>query len=555
MKERRRIFKTPSAYPYPLLIKQLLHTPILWAPEQEIVYRDRLRYTYRDLYSRIERLAASLAALGVGPGDTVAVLDWDSHRYLECFFAIPMMGAILHTVNIRLATEQILYTMNHAEDTVVLVHEEFLPLLEEIADQLKTVRHYVLIKDGPENSSTSLPIRTEYEEMLGQAGDGFEFPEFDEDTQATTFYTTGTTGDPKGVYYSHRQLVLHTLVITIAMGAFTGQERMRTGSVYMPLTPMFHVHAWGIPYAATLLGVKQVYPGRYEPEMILGLIQREKVTYSHCVPTILHMVLNSPTANTVDLSGWKVNIGGAALPKGLARAATERGLVIQCGYGMSETCPLCTTAILKPHMLHWDRERQLDVGVTAGFPAPLVDMRIIDERGNPLARDGQSAGEIIVRTPWLTQGYFKEPEKSEELWKGGWLHTGDIATMDAEGYLQITDRLKDVIKTGGEWISSLELENLVSQHPGVSEVAAIGVPDDKWGERPVVVVVLKPEVRGTVSGDDIRSFLERFVDEGHIHKWAIPDTITLVDQIPKTSVGKIDKKAVRKKIHEWMTQQ
>ncbi|NIS59549.1 MAG: long-chain-fatty-acid--CoA ligase [Proteobacteria bacterium] len=551
MKGRRLIFQTPSAYRYPLLIKQLLHTPILWAPDQEIVYRDLMRYTYQDLYRRINRLASALASLGVAPGDTVAVLDWDSHRYLECFFTIPMMGAILHTVNIRLSPEQILYTMKHAEDTVVLVHEEFLPVLEDIASQLKTVQNFILLKDGAEAPSTSLLLSAEYEDMLGQARDFFDFPDFDENTQATTFYTTGTTGMPKGVYYSHRQLVLHTLVVAIALGAFTGQGRLLSGGVYMPITPMFHVHAWGIPYAASLLGVKQVYPGRYEPETLLKLIQKEKVTFSHCVPTILHMLLNSRMAKKINLSGWTVNIGGAALSKGLAKVACELGVNVFAGYGMSETCPVLTTATLKPQMLDWGMERQLDVRIKTGFPIPLVDLRIVDEVGQPLPRDGRSPGEVIVRAPWLTQGYFKEPEKSEELWRGGWLHTGDIATMDEEGYIQITDRLKDVIKSGGEWISSLELENLISQHRAVSEVAVVGVPDEKWGERPVAVVILKPQYLGKVSGEDLLVFLEPYVSDGVIPKWAIPDKVYVVDEIPKTSVGKIDKKEVRKNLADW----
>ena len=253
-KQVRKIEKTASAYSYPLLIKQLLHTPILYAPDQEIVYRDQLRFSYRDLYGRINRLASALDSLGVGPGTTVAVLDWDSHRYLESFFAVPMMGAILHTVNIRLSPDQILYTMNHAEDDVVLVHEDFLPILEGISGQLTTVKKYILLKEGAEKPATSLPIAAEYEEMLAQGSDSFNFPEFDEDTQASTFYTTGTTGDPKGVYYSHRQLVLHTLGTAVAVAGYTAPGRFQSADVYMPITPMFHVHAWGFPFVATMLG-------------------------------------------------------------------------------------------------------------------------------------------------------------------------------------------------------------------------------------------------------------------------------------------------------------
>ena len=312
----RIISRSSSAYAYPLIIKQLLHTPLLYAPDREIVYSDKVRLTYRSFYERIHRLASGLAALGVRPGDTVAVLDWDSHRYLECFFAVPMMGAVLHTVNVRLSPDQVLYTMNHAEDAVVLVHEEFLPMLESIADRLTTVRKFVLIKDSSDKVQTSVPLSGEYEDMLKQAEESFAFPDFDENTQATTFYTTGTTGDPKGVCFSHRQLVLHTLGAAVAVASLTAPGRLQSGDVYMPVTPMFHVHAWGFPYVATLIGAKQVYPGRFMPENILRLIQKEKVTFSHCVATVLHMIIEHPVAAEVDLRGWKVNTGGMGLPRG-----------------------------------------------------------------------------------------------------------------------------------------------------------------------------------------------------------------------------------------------
>lgn len=546
-KKPRLITPTPSAYGYPLLIKQLLHTPITYAPDQEIVYRDVLRYTYRDFYKRINRLASALTSAGVGPGDIVAVLDWDSHRYLECFFGIPMMGAVLHTVNVRLSAEQILFTMNHAEDTVVLVHQDFLPILEGISSQLKTVQKYIVIKEGDTTPATSLPALGEYEDLLAAASDSFEFPEFDENTQATLFYTTGTTGDPKGVFYSHRQLVLHTLAVASSIASFTSPGRFYNTDVYMPITPMFHVHAWGVPYVATMLGTKQVYPGRYEPAMLLKLLITEKVTFSHCVPTILHMLLSSPALKDVNLSGWKVIIGGSALPRGLAKAAVDRGIEIYAGYGMSETCPILTLANFKPDMLEWDAERQLDYRIITGLPIPLVDLKVVDvATGEPVPADGKTPGEITVRTPWLTQGYYRAPDKSEELWAGGRLHTGDIAAVLPDGYVKITDRLKDVIKTGGEWISSLLLENLISQHEAISEAAVVGVPDEKWGERPFAMVVPKADFVGKVSGADVRSFLEKFVNDGTVSKWAIPDTVLVVEQIPKTSVGKIDKKVIKR---------
>lgn len=543
--KNRNIHHAPSAYAYPLLIKQLLHTPIYYAPSQEIVYQDRVRYTYRDFYQRINRLASGLSSLGVGPNDTVGVLDWDSHRYLECFFAIPMMGAVLHTVNVRLSPEQILFTMNHAEDTVVFVHEEFLPMLEQIAPKLETVKTFILIQDEKKEHSTRLPVASDYEGVISQGSEEFHFPDFDEERQATLFYTTGTTGNPKGVYFSHRQLVLHTLGLGLAVAGLTAPGRFQSGDVYMPLTPMFHVHAWGFPYLATLLGTKQVYPGRYNPETSLDLIQREKVTFSHCVPTILHMILESPKAGSVDLSRWKVNTGGMALPRGLARRAIEAGIQIFHGYGLSESCPLLTMANIKPHMMDWDIEHQLDYRTKTGFPLPLVDLQIIDEMGNPVPRDGKTPGEITVRTPWLTQGYYKQSEQSQELWRGGRLHTGDVANVDQEGYVQITDRMKDVIKSGGEWVSSLYLESLLSQHPSVLEVAVVGIHDQKWGERPVALVVPREESENTALANELRSLLMESVESGRISKWAVPDKFLFTSVIPKTSVGKLDKRSIR----------
>ena len=469
-------------YQYPLIIKKLLATPLMDSPDRQIVYSDRHRYTYKDFEKRIAMLANGLATLGLRPGETVAVFDYDSHRYLECFFAVPMMGSVLQTVNWRLSADQIRYALNHAEAKMIIIHADFLPVLETIIDQLETVKTYVVIaENGPPD--TKRGFAAEYEALLQSAASRYPFPDLDENTKATTFYTTCTTGNPKGVYFSHRQLVLHTFSVALASGAYDTIARFRSNDVYMPLTAMFHVHAWGFPYVATLLGAKQVYPGPYEPQKLLQLIQREKVTYSHCVPTILQMLLNCPTVNTVDLSRWKVTIGGARLPIGLAKAARKLGITIHAGYGMSETCPVMCAATPKEPMLDWPEERLLDVIIKTGKPIPLAEIEVVDAKDNLLPHDGQSTGEVVMRSPWLTAGYFKEPEKSKELWRNGWLHSGDVGYIDAEGYLQITDRIKDVIKSGGEWVSSLDLENVMSQHEAVLESAAIGVPDEKWGER------------------------------------------------------------------------
>ena len=533
-----------AAYAYPLILRHLFYTPLNTSPDQEIVYADKVRYDYRTLRRRIGQLASGLARIGVEPGDTVAVMDWDSHRYLECFFAIPMMGAVLHTVNIRLSPEQILYTINHAEDDVILVHTDFVPILEEIKDRIERPLRLVLLDDGDDVLASSLDFASEYEALLsGQAP--YAFQDFDEQTRATTFYTTGTTGDPKGVYYTHRQLVLHTITALAGMGAAVSQGRFHQDDVYMPITPMFHVHAWGIPYIATLMGVKQVYPGRYAPDTLLGLLAREKVTFSHCVPTIFHMLMTHPDFAATDLSRWKVIIGGSALPPSMAKIALDKGIDVLSGYGLSETCPILTTAQLSGAMLEQDQETQLYFRCKAGRPLPLVDLRVVDEEMRDLPHDGKSTGEVVVRTPWLTQGYLKNQEASEQLWRDGYLHTGDIGHIDADGYLKVTDRIKDVIKSGGEWISSLTLEDYISQLPGVDEVAAIGVPDERWGERPVVLIVRVADPQPALDADTVRNHLQGFVDSGALSKWALPERIEFVESIAKTSVGKINKKLLR----------
>ncbi len=533
-------------YNYPLIIKKLLNTPLIYSPDQEIVYDDKLRYTYRTLNERINRLANGLDTLGVARGDMVAVFDYDSHRYLECFFAIPMMGAVLQTINWRLSAEQILYTLNHAEAKIIIIHPDFLPILETIKAKLKTVLKFVIIDGEGDLANPNMKVETSYEQMLKSASISYAFPDLDENTKATTFYTTGTTGNPTGVYFSHRQLMLHTLGVGLVSGAYHAPGNFRSNDVYMPLTPMFHVHAWGFPYVATLLGAKQVYPGRYEPEKLLRLIEKEGVTFSHCVPTILQMLLNCPYINQVDLSNWKVTIGGARLPKGLAQAAKNFGIEIHAGYGMSETCPVISTAMPMEHMLNWGDDALLDIIIKTGRPLPLVELEVFDAQDNALPHDGKSTGEVVMRAPWLTESYFKEPDKTEDLWRSGWLHSGDVGYIDEEGYLQITDRIKDVIKSGGEWISSLDLENLISQHEAVLESAAIGVSDERWGERPLMIITLKPEYQGKITTQAFKLWLQKFAEEGKLPQYGVPDLYEVVDEIPKTSVGKLDKKKLRK---------
>jgi fatty-acyl-CoA synthase len=385
---------------------------------------------------------------------------------------------------------------------------------------------------------------TEYEALLADADPWRDFPDLDESTRATTFYTTGTTGQPKGVYFSHRQLVLHTLTCRAAL-AEIGTGLLKEGDVYMPLTPMFHVHGWGHPYVATLLGVKQVYGGRFVADAAVACFQREKVTYSHCVPTLLRMLLGSAKAKGIALSGWKLVIGGASLPQALAREALELGVDVYSGYGMSETCPTLTLSSLMPKMADWGFERQVEVRCRAGRAVSLVQLRLVDGEMNDVPHNGQAVGELVARAPWLTQGYLKDPKSSEKLWAGGWLHTGDLATIDADGYVKITDRLKDGIRSGCEWVSSLQLEDLILTHRGVAEAAVIGVPDPKWGERPLALVVARPGQE--VSEEQIRAHLQRFVGKGIINSYSVPDRIVFVEALPKTSVGKLDKKVMRER--------
>lgn len=536
------IQRTQSAYAYPLLIKNMFLAPAVNNPDQEIVYRGELRFTYREFQQRIHKLANALTRLGVKAGDTVAVMDWDSHRYLECFYAVPMLGAVLHTVNVKLSPEQVLFTIDHAEDDYILVNGEFLPILEQIKGRINTVEKYVLLNDEKTVPETSIPLVGEYEQLLAGAEAHYDFEDFDENTRATTFYTTGTTGLPKGVYFSHRQLVLHTLATLTSLATSPEQGRFHQRDVYMPITPMFHVHAWGFPYIATMVGVKQVYPGKYIPNVLINLIKEEQVTFSHCVPTILHLLMATPEFAETDLSSWKVVIGGASLPKQMCKTARDRGIDIFSGYGMSETCPVLTIAHVNNDDL--DEDEEVAVRSKTGRPLPLVQLRVVDKQMNDIPADASSVGEIVVRAPWLTQGYWKDTRNSENLWKDGYLHTGDVANIDDNNYVAITDRIKDVIKIGGEWLSSLELEDVINLHPAVSEVAIIGIADPKWGEKPLALIVPAADVEPPAP-KEIVNHVKVFIDKGMMSKLALLLNVEIVDQIEKTSVGKINKKMLR----------
>lgn len=515
-----RLIDAPAAqaYYYPLLIRHLLANA---SSNHAVIVSGTHRLTYQDLVDRIARLASLLAASGVKPGDTVAVMDWDSHRYLECYFAIPMMGAVLQTVNVRLSPEQVAFTLRQSKASLLLYNTDFNDLCIELLPALPAIRGTIRMTDSAGAN--------DYETKLAEASNQFQFPDFDENAVATTFHTTGTTGDPKQVFFTHRQLVLHTLALSSALANQPDGQGMRRSDVYMPMTPMFHVHAWGMPYVATMLGLKQVYPGRYDPHALLALRGREGVTLSHCVPTILRMLLDANPGG--QLSPWTMIIGGAALSESLVRDAARVGIHTVAGYGMSETGPVIALARAGDGRGGiGGRTAQLS---RAGFPIPLTYLRVDPGNGN----------ELLLRAPWLTQGY-SDPVASDDLWAGGWLHTGDVASIDAEGALHIVDRLKDVIKSGGEWVSSVALENLLATQDEISEAAVIGVPDEKWGERPFAFVV------ATDAFDPVRTgeILRREAAEGRLSRYAIPEHIIRLDAMPRTSVGKVDKKLLRLRV-------
>ena len=543
------MISTDTFYNYPLLIKQLLISPLSSSPNQEIINDDGIGLNYKDLNERICTLSNALNDIGIKKGDTVGVMDWDTTRYLECFFSIPMMGSILHTINIRLSEQQILYTINHAEDDAIIVNSDFVPIIDNIRN--KFTRPVKIIVAGSETINIEFEgpkVSTyNYNSFFQNYNSNFNFRDFDENTIATKFYTTGTTGDPKGVSYTHRQLVLHSLGFIAGSSVSNYSHRFHNEDVYMPLTPMFHVHGWGFPYMATLLGVKQIYPSKYEPEKLLKLIKKENVTFSHCVPTILQMILNTNKKLKFDLSNLKLIIGGSAMPKNLAIEAKNQGVNVVSAYGMSETCPFLTIAQIPSQNKNTEESELIKLKCKTGKPGPLVELRVVDKNLKDVPRDNKSTGEVVVRAPWLTKEYIKDREASKKLWKGGYLHTGDVGYLDETGSLIITDRIKDVIKSGGEWISSLQIEDIVLKCKGVKEVAAIGIEDKKWGERPIIIVSTVEDENNLDTAKIIKQSIKIQIDKGFLSKWAMPDKIEFVRDIEKTSVGKVNKKLLRKK--------
>lgn len=531
-----------------LLIRELLARVRTWAPRETITYRQHRTLTYQEWLERVDRLGGWLETLGVRPGERVGVLDWDSHRYLDLYFAVPMHGAALHTVNVRLTPDQMAWTIRHAHDVVLFVHADFLAMIQALRDQLPDVRLVILLRDDEDPLDLPVGVHADYETALAAAAPRPAWPELPEDSIATVFYTTGTTGEPKGVFFSHRQIVLHTLTAGLDLAIHDDPFAFRATDVYLPLTPMFHVHAWGLPYLTTMLGMRQIYPGKYEPALLLDLLERHRVTFSHCVPTILQMLLHHPEAGRVDWTRLKLVIGGAALTSAMAREARTRGIRIMGGYGMSETCPIVAVAHVKPAEADLDEGSKLEVITRTGFPLPLVHAAVLGSDGDALPPGSDHVGELALRCPWLTHGYLENPEATDSLWRDGWLRTGDIAYKDADGYLRITDRLKDVIKIGGEWMSSLEIESALARHPAVREVAVVSVPDAKWGERPHAEVVMRDGSDRTTSVRDLQKHLSSEIDAGTLHQRAILTQMVLADALPRTSVGKLDKKALRARL-------
>jgi len=512
--------------------------------DQDIVYRGE-RLKLKEFFEGVSRLADSLIKLGVKKGETVAVLDWDSLLYLEAYYAVPMIGAVLHTVNIRYPLETIFYTMINAEDKFAIVGEDFTNIAEKGSKILNNIRYWIL-KDG-KNSQIENSIS--YDSLLKTA-EIFSFPEIDENERATIFYTSGTTGFPKGVTFTHRKLVLHA--ISLALSLRKSPINLSQDDVFLGLVPFFHAHAWVFPYTAIMLGNKLVLPGRYDMKIVLELIKKEGVTIMYMVPSVLYMLISYPDIKSYldSIKGLKVIVGGSSLPIGLARKARDLGIRTIGTYGLSEAGPVVTVSYHNSYANRIDDERRWEIENAPGIPLPFMNLRVVDTNGKDLPWDGRSVGEIVIRAPWLTDGYYKDPEKTEELWRDGWLHTGDLAVVDPLGYIHIVEREKDAVKSGGEFIQSILLESIISEIPEVGEVAIIGRKDEKWGERPIAFVTLKSRI----DKEKIYSHLNRYVETGRIQKWWIPDDIIFIESMPKTSTNKIDKKILREKLRDYIVE-
>jgi len=519
-----------------LTVRMMLERAHRLFPRKEIATRigtGMHRYTYADLYRRAGRLAHALQALGVKESDRVASFAWNTYRHLELYLAVPSAGAVLHTVNIRLFPEQINFIINHAADAVVFVDDVLVSALEPLADSLPSVRAYVVIGDGPLPRTTLRPVYS-YEELLAGASETFAFPDLDEHQAAVMCYTSGTTGNPKGVLYSHRALVLQSLVQTAA-----DAQGVCEADVVLPIVPMFHANAWGLPFTATMVGATQVFPGvQPMPHDIAALIQHERVTVAAGVPTVMIGLLAALDEKPYDLSSLRnVPCGGSAVPEALLERFDRLGITITQAWGMTETAPMATASRPRSSMRDCTDAERRAVRAKQGMPLPAIEIRVVDDAGRELPWDGKSMGELEVRGPWVVSSYYNDP-RSADAFHEGWFRTGDIATIDPDGYMQITDRAKDVIKSGGEWISSVELENAIIAHPAVLEAAVVGLPHDRWQERPLACVVVRPG--HSLTKDEVIAHLR-----SRVAKWWLPEDVVFVPSLPKTSVGKIAKRDLR----------
>ena len=556
---------------YNLLLKTIMKRPVdIYPDEIGIVYRnptsgEYFRFTWQEWYGRTCRLANALKGhFGVSsgkprePGVRIGTMALNHHRHMELYYAIPCLGAVLHPINMRLSIDHIIHTIVHSRDRILFVDDLFWPLLERIYDQIRdVVDMFVYMSDKPGLPETNIKPVYEYEAFINEQSPLLEWPYFDEDTYATMCYTTGTTGLPKGVMFTHRQLYLQTLHTIAAYSFATDPASLHLGEAAIPLliTPLFHAHGWGAPFNNVFAANKIVLPGMFTVDGFCELIQTEKVTNTSVVPTILAMIIEYEDLGKYDLSSLKnLGVGGGALPLGLKKKAEKLipGFRASSGYGMTETAPAAIGAFVKKNMLDWPEDKLDEIRVKTGLPVPGLEVKIIDEQGKDVPRDSETIGEILIRGPWIMEQYYNEPEKTAEVWRDGWFHTGDVAKVDEYGYAIIVDRVSDMIRSGAEMVPTVLLENITATSEFILEATYVGVPDEKWGQRPMAIVVLVPGAKQNEK--DILNFLnEEGVDKGKITKWMLPDYILITNEIPKTSVGKFDKIAIRKQMDDLLT--